>query len=99
MTARRNAILSAALLLQLIWLGLRAFQAPAPAASFVRGLLLEGLMPGKILRLEIASGSDSEKGVALVREAQMSAWRVPDLFDYRADGDKVDGTLRDLAGL
>jgi hypothetical protein len=98
-TARRNAILAAVLLFQLIWLGLRAFQAPAPAASLARGLLLEGLVPAEILRLEIGSGSDSEKQVVVNREAKASAWRVPDLFDYRADGDKVDGALRDLAGL
>ncbi len=97
MRARRNAILAAVLLLQLIWLGVRAFQTTPPSAA--RGLLLAELVPAEVLRLVIGSGSDSEKPLVVEREAEASAWRVPDLFDYRADGDKVDGALRDLAGL
>ncbi len=96
---RRNAILAAVLLLQLIWLGARAFQAPPPPASAARGLLLAELVPAEVLRLEIGSGSDSEKRLVVEREGETSAWRVPDLFDYRADSGKVDGALRDLAGL
>ncbi len=95
--ARRNAILAAVLLLQLIWLGVRVFQA-APASA-ARGLLLAELVPAEVLRLEIGSGSDSEKPVVVEREGEASAWLVPDLFGYRADGDKVDGAVRDLAGL
>ena len=97
--ARRNAILAAVLLLQLLWLGGRAFQAPPPPASAARGPLLAEFVPAEVLRLEIASGSDSERRVAVEREGEGSAWRVPDLFDYLADDDKVDGALRDLAGL
>ena len=95
--ARRNAILAAVLLLQLIWLGARAFQAPAPAAA--RGLLLAELVPAEVLRLEIRTGSDAEQQVVIEREGKASAWQIPDLFDYAADGDKVDAALRDLAGL
>ncbi len=97
--ARRNMILAAGLLLQLVWLGVRAFQAPPPSASAARGPLLAELVPAAVLRLEIGSGSDSEKPLVVEREAEASTWRVPDLFDYRADGDKVDGALRVLAGL
>ena len=99
MTARRNAILAGVLLLQLIWLGVRAFQAPPPLASSARGLLLAELVPAEVLRLEIGSGSDADQQVVIEREGEASAWHVPDLFDYAADGDKVDGALRDLAGL
>ncbi len=97
--ARRNAILAAVLLLQLIWLGVRVLQAPPPSASAARGLLLAGLVPADVLRIEIGSGSDAEQSVVIEREGETSAWRVPDLFDYTADSDKVDGALRDLAGL
>ncbi len=97
--ARRNAILAAVLLLQLIWLGVRALQAPPPPASAARGLLLAELVPAEVLRLEIGSGSDAEQQVVVKREGEASAWRVPDLFDYVADADKVDGALRDMAGL
>lgn len=97
--ARRNAMLVAVLLLQVIWLGVRAFQAPPPSASAARGLLLADLTLAEVLRLEIASGSDAEPRVVIEREGKASAWSVPDLFDYPADGDKVDGALRDLAGL
>jgi len=97
--ARRNAILAAVLLLQLVWLGVRAFQAPPPPASAARGMLLAELVPTEVLRLEIGSGSDEEQQVVVKREGETSTWNVPDLFDYRADGDKVNGALRDLAGL
>jgi len=96
---RRNAILAAVLLLQLVWLGVRAFQAPPSSASAARGPLLAELLPAEITRLEIRSGSDAAKGLVVEREGETSDWRVPALFDYRADGDKVDGALRDLAGL
>ncbi len=97
--ARRNAILAAVLLLQLVWLVVRAFQAPSPPASAARGMLLAELVPTEVLRLEIGSGSDEEQQVVVKREGETSTWNVPDLFDYRADGDKVNGALRDLAGL
>ncbi|MFB3118021.1 MAG: DUF4340 domain-containing protein, partial [Myxococcota bacterium] len=97
--ARRNAILAAVLLLQLVWLGVRAFQAPPPPASAARGMLLAELVPTEVLRLEIGSGSDEEQRVVVEREGEASTWNVPDLFDYPADSDKVDGALRDLAGL
>ena len=97
--ARRNAILAAVLLLQLVWLGVRAFQAPPPLASAARGMLLAELVPTEVLRLEIGSGSDEEPRVVVEREGEASTWNVPDLFDYPADGDKVNGALRELAGL
>ena len=97
--ARRNAMLFAVLLLQVIWLTMRAFQSPPPSASAARGLLLADLTLAEVLRLEIGSGSDVEQRVVIEREGKASAWSVPDLFDYAADGDKVDGALRDLAGL
>ncbi len=97
--ARRNAILAAVLLLQLIWLGARVFQAPPSPGSAARGLLLAELVPAEVLRMEIGSGSDSQQRVVMEREGEASAWRVPDLFDYAADGDKVAAALRDLAGL
>ncbi|MBW1686977.1 MAG: hypothetical protein JRS35_18160 [Deltaproteobacteria bacterium] len=97
--ARRNAILAAVLLLQLVWLGVRAFQAPPPPASAARGMLLAELVPTEVLRLEIGSGSDEEQWVVVEREGEASTWNVPDLFDYPADSDKVDGALRELAGL
>ncbi len=58
--ARRNMILAASLLLQLVWLGVRAFQAPPPSASAARGPLLAELVPAEVLRVEIESGRDSE---------------------------------------
>ncbi len=97
--ARRNAILAAVLLLQLIWLGARVFQAPPSPGSAARGLLLAELVPAEVLRMEIGSGSDSQQRVVMERDGEASAWRVPDLFDYVADGDKVAAALRDLAGL
>jgi hypothetical protein len=96
---RRNAILAAVFLLQLVWLGARAFQSPPSPGSAARGLLLAELVPAEVLRLEIGSGSDSEQWVVVEREEEASAWSVPELFDYAADGDKVDEALRDLAGL
>ena len=96
---RRNTILAAVLLLQLVWLGSRAIQAPPTSGSAARGLLLAELVPAEVLRLEIVSGSGSEKQVVVERDGEASAWRVSDLFDYAADGDKVDEALRDLAGL
>ena len=65
---RRNAVLAAVLLLQLVWLGVRAFQAPPSSASAARGLLLAELVPAEILRLEIGSGSDAEKRLVVERE-------------------------------
>jgi hypothetical protein len=98
-TARRNAILAGVLLVQLVWLGVRVFQTPPPPASAARGMLLAELVPAEVLRLEIGSGSEAEERVVIAREGAAAAWRVPDLFNYVADAEKVDGALRDLAGL
>jgi hypothetical protein len=62
-------------------------------------MLLAEFAPAEVLRLEIGSGIDSEQRVVVEREGTAAAWRVPDLFDYAADSDKVDEALRDLAGL
>ena len=72
--ARRNAILGVVLLVQLVWLGVRAFQAPPPPASAARGLLLTEFVPADVVRLEIESGSDAEQRVVVEREGETSAW-------------------------